>query len=130
MCRFVHGVSWGVGLAYCADMRYESRIEAGHPGRRVIGPFPVQEQGGQAPERMRSQAHDATLGRGEPGCAEPGQPAAEVDVLKQLEAYRATLDARDGLVRRARDAGLSEAQIARATGHSRTTVRSILARTN
>ncbi|MFE7181796.1 hypothetical protein [Streptomyces erythrochromogenes] len=111
-------------------MRDEPRLEAGRPSRRAIGPFPVQEQGRQAPERMYSQAHDGRSGPAETGGAEPGQPPADADVLKQLEAYRAMLDARDALVRRARDAGLSEAQIAKATGHSRTTVRNILARTN
>ncbi|MFD9062113.1 DUF6003 family protein [Kitasatospora purpeofusca] len=54
--------------------------------------------------------------------SEPASPEEE------LRVYRQMVERRDELVRRAAGSGLSEAEIARLTGHSRTTVRSILGR--
>ena len=47
---------------------------------------------------------------------------------ERLRAYRKMCDARDGLIIAAKDAGLSEVEIAQLSGHSRNTVRSILAK--
>ncbi|GAA1184678.1 hypothetical protein GCM10009664_58220 [Kitasatospora gansuensis] len=66
-----------------------------------------------------------------PACGARGKPdrdeIAGADIYGELEAYRAALAGRDSLIHRAQAAGMSEAQIARSVGHSRTTVRSILA---
>ncbi|MFI8515341.1 DUF6003 family protein [Streptomyces sp. NPDC085460] len=56
----------------------------------------------------------------EPHCEEPG------DIEGQLIAYRKTVESRDELIRKARADGISEARIAKLSGHSRNTVRGIL----
>lgn len=50
------------------------------------------------------------------------------DVREKLEKYRRTCATRDGLVVAAKKSGLSEVEIAQLSGHSRNTVRSILAK--
>lgn len=49
------------------------------------------------------------------------------EIEKRLIAYGEALKSRDSLLKEAKSAGISEARIARLTGHSRNTVRSALA---
>ncbi|MGW6557551.1 DUF6003 family protein [Streptomyces hydrogenans] len=56
----------------------------------------------------------------EPRCEESG------DIESRLIAYRKVVESRDELIRKARADGMSEARIAKLSGHSRNTVRGIL----
>ncbi|MFE7538255.1 DUF6003 family protein [Streptomyces rhizosphaericola] len=58
--------------------------------------------------------------------ATPAEPSGISETEGKLVAYRQVVESRDELIREASAQGVSEARIAKLTGHSRNTVRSIL----
>ncbi|WP_219995621.1 DUF6003 family protein [Streptomyces araujoniae] len=56
----------------------------------------------------------------------PTEPSGISEAEGKLVAYRQIVESRDELIREASAQGVSEARIAKLTGHSRNTVRSIL----
>ncbi|MFB7341162.1 hypothetical protein ACFCZ6_13985 [Streptomyces hydrogenans] len=56
----------------------------------------------------------------------PPKPAPAEAIRAKLTEYRRKCEERDNLILEAKKAGFSEVSIAELTGHSRTTVRSVL----